>query len=287
MDDQAVKLRERMLKYSRGERAQTVAVVSGKGGVGKSNLSLNLSIALAHEGKRVLVFDMDVGMGNIDLLSGIPASRSIADFFNGNCSLEEIISEGPAGIRYISGGTGLKEFFNWGMGPLNRLQQAINRLLYEFDFFFFDFGAGMREETARFLGAMDRILVVVTPEPTALTDAYSAIKYIFLTEPEASLYLVGNRLQDGGNDRETVERLSRVIARFLNRECPVVGYIPEDISVLQAVKKQNPVLLHSPRSPAARAIREMAESFLLGIPPKKNRTESIAEKIKWLFLERW
>ncbi|WAA10733.1 MinD/ParA family protein [Fervidibacillus albus] len=284
MYDQAEKLRQRIKRQMNGDRAQTIAIISGKGGVGKSNVSLNFSISLAQSGKRVLLFDLDIGMGNIDLLSGMTAKKNISHYFNEGLSLEEIIAPGPEGIFYIAGGTGLNRFIKFNEERLMGFLQQIRRYTYEYDYFIFDLGAGMTKETVQFLTSVDHIITIVTPEPTSIMDAYSAIKYILGEKKDLNIHLLGNRIHSSNERRETVDRLSNVIQHFLAKKVNVIGYIPEDRAVMAAVKKQTPLLIHAPKSSAAKSIRRAAKHFLQ--TEMKTESQQFVEKIKWLLLRK-
>ncbi|WAA13585.1 MinD/ParA family protein [Fervidibacillus halotolerans] len=284
MHDQAEKLRQRLRKQISGKYAQTIAIISGKGGVGKSNISLNFSISLAKSGKRVLLFDLDIGMGNIDLLTGMTAKKNLSHFFNDNLSLEQIIERGPEGIFYIAGGTGLNQLIMLNEQRLAAFLREIQRITYEYDYFIFDLGAGMTKDTVHFLTSVDHIITIVTPEPTSIMDAYSSIKYILSIKREATIYLLGNRIHSTKERKETVDRLSTVIQHFLHKRVEIIGTIPEDHTVMTAVKKQTPILILAPKSPAAKSIEKVANYFLK--TEIKNEPKQFVEKLKSFLLRK-
>jgi len=240
---------------------RTLAVVSGKGGVGKSNISLNFAISLCLKGKKVLLFDMDLGMGNLDILMGRSAPYSIIDFFDGNVDLKSIICEGPKGLHFIAGGSGLNHLVGldeWNVSIfLNELSTVIN----EYDYIIFDMGAGVTKESLKFILSVQDIIVVTTPEPTSITDAYAMMKHIHLIDSNIPFHIVINRIQDSHEGIHTYNRLSRVLRNFLHRESIFLGSIPDDKELQQAVRKQNPFILYNSKSPAAKAVIEIRDAF--------------------------
>ncbi|MBU8768598.1 MinD/ParA family protein [Cytobacillus oceanisediminis] len=260
MNDQAEGLRARLKEEdSRNHQVKTIAVVSGKGGVGKSNFSLNFSISLCRIGYRVLLFDLDIGMGNLEILMGRSAKYSIADFLEKNIPLKNIISEGPLGLDYIGGGTGLSHFVKLDDEQISRFTDELADLIQNYDYIIFDMGAGITEESARFILSVQEIAVITTPEPTSITDAYSVMKHIHLLDGTIPFHLVINRSDGEREGKETYKRISAVVSRFLGREADLLGIIPDDRSIQQAVKRQIPFILHQGNSAASKAIRNMTE----------------------------
>jgi flagellar biosynthesis protein FlhG len=262
MNDQAERLRARLLKDgSQQPMPKTLAVVSGKGGVGKSNFSLNFSISLCQKGDKVLLFDMDIGMGNLDILMGRTSNYSIADFFEKNRSLSDIVSEGPNGLRYIAGGTGLPHIVKLEDGQIARYTEELAVLMGNYDYVIFDMGAGITEESAKFILSVQEIAVITTPEPTSITDAYSAMKQIHLLDDSIPFYLVINRAQGEKEGQDTFKRISDALKRFLGRESVLLGILPDDRNIQQAVKRQIPFILFQEKSPASKAIHLMADKI--------------------------
>ncbi len=281
MHDQAEKLRLRLRRQTEGKTAQTVAVISGKGGVGKSNFILNFAISLSRQGRRVLLFDMDIGMGNVHLLAGLSPKASIVDFLTGACSLPEIIEKGPESISFISGGSGLSAPVKWEPEKIAELQREIRQLMFEYDDFLFDFGAGMQEETVRLLLGMDHVITIVTPEVTSIMDAYSAMKLLILNAYGGNLYLVGNRMKNEKENFDTLNRLQNALSRFLHQKVPVLGYLPEDAFVVQAAKLQIPFLLYKENGKAAKNVRIIAERFTgTASPAEAGGTGRFLERLK-------
>ncbi|WP_203362322.1 MinD/ParA family protein [Bacillus sp. REN10] len=261
--DQASGLRQKINRLT-GKLAKTVAVVSGKGGVGKSNISMNFGLNLTRSGQKVLIFDMDIGMGNIHVLSGITGERSIVEFFEKGCSLEELIMNGTEGVSYILGGSGLSQLVEWNDYHLERWLSAVEELQYQYDYLIFDMGAGVTKESLDILMSVDDIFVVTTPEPTSITDAYSMIKFIHLRGGANTFYLVCNRAESLVEGKEVIKRLQNVVDRFLQRELIELGILPEDQHVKQAVIKQMPFSLAFPYAPISTACKTMTNNYLTG-----------------------
>lgn len=283
MHDQAEKLRIRMRRYAEKKEAKTIAFISGKGGVGKSNLSLNFSIALAKLEKKVLLIDMDIGMGNIDVLAGIQPEKNVAHFFTENETLERIIEKGPENISFIAGGNGLTEFVKLNEARMNDFLREIRLLTYDYDFFIFDFGAGMDEEVVKFLATIDSVFVVVTPDPTSIMDAYSAMKYLLIYNRDTNLYLVGNRMKNSKENETVLSRINQALKIFLQKEGIPLGFIPEDSAVSKSVLKQSPFLVAKPYSNASRQMQLLAKTYLEQIkmaPINKEKPARFLEHLK-------
>ena len=236
-----------------------VAVTSGKGGVGKTNLAVNLAVALTQAGRRVLVFDGDVGTANVDVLLGMPPRPGLADVLNGKRALEEVIAPGHFGIRVVPGVSGM---LNDAAYSPERREAALTQLegLGEaVDFVLIDTGAGIGPTVMALLTAAPEALVVVTPEPTSITDAYALIKVLTKRSPDTRLQLVINQAANGREGQQAARNLAAVAQRFLAVQLPKASVIPQDQNVLRAVRQQMPVVACYPDSPAARAIAALAE----------------------------
>jgi flagellar biosynthesis protein FlhG len=279
MKDQAEMLRQRIQQMSGKPSPKTLAVVSGKGGVGKSNFSLNFSISLASRGYKVLLFDMDVGMGNIDILIGQSASYSIVDYFEGRKKLSEIVSNGPHGLHYVAGGTGLSHFVNMDRSVHMKFTEDLSNLFSDYEYILFDMGAGATKETVPFILAVDEVLVVTTPEPTSITDAYAMMKHIHMHDSNLPFLLIVNRVHSEKEGMETFKRLRTVVNRFLNREIIEFGMIPDDRQVHQAVTKQTPFIFNE-KAPAAKALQQMTTRF------EARQFEAISDKPKTHFVSK-
>lgn len=261
MRDQAEKLRMQILA-SQGVLGRSIAVVSGKGGVGKSNFSTNFATQLAKRGKKVIVMDMDIGMGNIHILIGKSAKHSLTDYLNGNIALDDVIYEGPHGLQYISGGTGMTSLVEWTEPMFERLIYVFEQFQKTFDYILFDMGAGATNWSLDLLTSVDEIIVITTAEPTSITDAYSMMKYIYLKDAEKTFYLLCNRAYTQEEGKETLARLKMVMERFLSKEVVVLGSLPEDPVVRKAVREQVPFSLLYPDAPISKMIERIVERFV-------------------------
>ncbi len=289
MNDQAAVLREKVLKKHQNSlrNCKTLAVLSGKGGVGKSNLSLNLSLALTKQKQRVLLFDMDIGMGNIDILIGQTASYTMVDLLEKKLSIQQIIKKGPQNLAYVAGGTGISSVFEWSPLDLAHLIQELNSLTNQYDYMIFDMGAGMSESVLKFLKAVDEMIVVTTPEPTSITDAYAAIKLAASYSVSAPVRLIINKTLSDKEGNETYERFNRAVQQFLNISISLLGIVPNDQAVQKAVNRQIPFLLQNPASKASISLIEMVNILI----PQDNRITAKNEgmfirRLKRFFLER-
>lgn len=286
MKDQAEQLRK--LIEQEKQTAKTVAVISGKGGVGKSNFSLNFSILLSKQGKRVLLFDMDIGMGNVEILMGSSSKHSIIDFFQKEYSLHNLIVEGSYGVSYISGGNGQSNLFTMNANQFERFTVQFSDLQKNYDFIIFDFGAGITKESSDFLLCVDEIITITTPEPPAIMDAYSVIKYIHSREKDIPIFLVCNRIMKESQVKHTVFRLQTTLKRFLGKEIISLGSLPESNYVLQAVSRQIPFLIYKPHAAISVALEAITRQYLsmeLG-EIKKQKKPSFIVKLKNFFNER-
>lgn len=289
MNDQAAVLREKVLKKHQNslKHCKTLAVLSGKGGVGKSNLSLNLSLALTRQKQRVLLFDMDIGMGNIDILIGQTASYTMVDLLEKKLSIQQIIKKGPQNLAYVAGGTGISSVFEWSSSDLAHLIQELNSLTNQYDYMIFDMGAGMSESVLKFLKAVDEMIVVTTPEPTSITDAYAAIKLAASYSVSAPVRLIINKTLSDKEGNETYERFNLAVQQFLNISISLLGIVPNDQAVQKAVNRQMPFLLQNPASKASISLIEMVSILI----PQDNRVMAKNEgmfirRLKRFFLER-
>ncbi|MGG0589226.1 MinD/ParA family protein [Priestia megaterium] len=289
MNDQAAVLREKVLKKHQNSlrNCKTLAVLSGKGGVGKSNLSLNLSLALTKQKQKVLLFDMDIGMGNIDILIGQTASYTMVDLLEKKLSIQQIIKKGPQNLAYVAGGTGISSVFEWSPSDLAHLIQELNSLTNQYDYMIFDMGAGMSESVLKFLKAVDEMIVITTPEPTSITDAYAAIKLAASYSVSAPVRLIINKTLSDKEGNETYERFSQAVQQFLNISISLLGIVPNDQAVQKAVNRQMPFLLQNPASKASISLIEMVSILI----PQDNRITAKNEgmfirRLKRFFLER-
>ncbi len=279
MNDQAANLRRKIEMTNHPKQAKTIAIVSGKGGVGKSNIAVNFSLELINRGKKVILFDLDIGMGNINLLLGLQPNKSIADLFNEGLSIYDIIEQGPNDLSYIAGGSGLSGFLQLDESKKSYFFEQYHALCEMYDFIIFDMGAGASIDSLFFILASDECIVVTTPEPTAITDAYSMIKQIIQQGGEMPIQLILNRSTSQKEGLLALERFQQVVHQFLHIHTKVLGIIPEDKAVAQAVIHQIPYMISDEKSHVAKSIRKLTENYA-ALSNEKKETTSFIDKFK-------
>ena len=245
---------------------RVVAVASGKGGVGKTNLTANLAVALAADGQRVCILDADLGLANLDVLLGLSPTLSLLHVLNGERHLDEIVIDGPAGVRVIPAASGTEDLTALTPAERLRLLDEIDGLDGSLDVLLVDTAAGISANVLHFAAAAAETLVVITPEPTALTDAYALIKVLALRWGRREFLIAVNMAADAADAEAAFRRLARVAERFLRVRLEYQGWIPCDDSVPRAVREQRPVVLAAPAAPASRALIRLAR-LLVGRPP--------------------
>ncbi len=288
MNDQAKSLRQ-MLQMASDTKKDTkvLAVVSGKGGVGKSNFSINFALALTKVGKKVVLFDLDIGMANVDILMGVSSKFTIVDMIERELSIWDIIEKGPEQLSFIAGGTGLSSMFQLNPRKLSRFLQQLELINGNYDYIIFDMGAGVSNDSLHFILSANEVFVVTTPEPTSITDAYAIVKYIQLKDQDIPIRLLVNRIDSQSEGKKTFENLKLVTHQFLQKEINLLGYIPNDPIVLKAVKAQKPFLLYAPSSKPSQAVKEIVNHFLGGKQKEESPPFSMfLNKIKKYFKER-
>ena len=263
INDQAARLRQKINEQNQPlKSAKTLAVVSGKGGVGKSNISLNLSLELANLGNKILLFDFDIGMGNVNILMGNTSSTDLSHFLYGYGELNSCIHSYTENISYVSAGNGFSELIEINDSMINRLLQGLEQLQRQYDYIIFDMGAGATQTVLQVLLAVDDIFVVTTPEPTAITDAYSMMKFISLKESESRFLLICNRAENYEQGLDSLKRLKITANKFLNKEVQIVGVLPEDRHVRQAVFEQTAFTLKFPKSNITQTFKKLVNAYL-------------------------
>ncbi|MFC7685400.1 MinD/ParA family protein [Ureibacillus sp. GCM10028918] len=261
MRDQAENLRMKMLE-SQGALGRSIAIVSGKGGVGKSNFSTNFAINLTQLGKKVVVLDMDIGMGNVNILIGKTAQFNLKHYLLGEASLDEVIYEGPHNLKYISGGSGMSSVMEWSEDMIDALFYAFEQLQKTFDYILFDMGAGATNWSLDLISAIDEIIVITTEEPTAITDAYSMMKYIHVRDQNKTIYLLCNRAYSKEEGQDTLNRLESTMNHFLKKDVIILGSLPEDPVVRKAVREQVPFSIAYPDSNISKTLKVMVQQFV-------------------------
>lgn len=237
---------------------RVITVTSGKGGVGKSNFTVNLGIALCELGQKVIILDADLGLANIDVILGISPAYNLAHVMAGEQTIKEILCEGPKGVKIIPGGSGMHELANLKDWQLEHFLAKLSQLEGDADILLIDTGAGLSRSVLSFALAADEIIVITTPEPTALTDAYGLIKTIRQQRYQGKVNLVVNRVFSSAEANVAYNKLKIVVNRFLKYSLDFLGYINEDPKVAQAVREQQPFALAFPHTQATHDIYLMA-----------------------------
>ena len=279
MEDQATKLRG-LVEEMAGEEAaaqkigeldldvkeetRVIAVTSGKGGVGKTNLAVNLALALQASGKQVLLIDADIGMANVNVLMGRVTNRSLVDLLSENIELDDIVEDGLQGVKYISGVAGVEAALSVNRAAQRMIHRKLGRCSDLADIIIIDTGAGLSRYVIEFVLAAHEVLLVTTPEPTALADAYAVVKAYGKYTEKRSIKMIVNRIRDESECREVTDRLNQTTQKFLKIPVDCLGYIYEDRAVRDAVNNQEPFILMKPDSPASLCVKEIAKSLLTG-----------------------
>ncbi|MDW7651475.1 MAG: MinD/ParA family protein [Bacillota bacterium] len=277
MHDQAERLRQLALAADTGRNIikqkkipRVITVTSGKGGVGKTNLVVNLAIALSRMGKKVAVMDADLGLANVDIILGLLPLYNLGDVVRGTKTLDEIIVRGPEGMKIIPGGSGLAELADLVPEQRNRLLDSMMGLENMADILLIDTGAGLSRSVLSFVSAADEVVVITTPEPTAITDAYGIIKVVAKYKIHQQVKLVVNQVRDCREGENIAERFAEVSRKFLHVDVNFLGQICSDLQVVHAVKQQQPFITLYPRTRAAQDVNIIAEK-LLDVAPEKPR----------------
>lgn len=281
--DQAAKLREQSKRAVHGPEPRVIAVTSGKGGVGKTNLVANVGICLAEQGYRVLLLDADIGTANLDVLFGMYPKFSLYEVMRGECSLEEVIVTGPGGIKLIPGAAGFHEMAYLEGVKKVHLEEKLKEFTQQADFLLIDTGGGISKNVLSFISIAPEVIVVVTPEPTSLADAYAMIKLICRFNLNQRLYTVVNMAASVPEANQTAEKIRTVSSRFLERNIGTLGYILNDNCVRQAVRDQVPLVHRFPRSDAAHQVRSIASALASGRSAAEPFREGFVAKLLRIF----
>ena len=257
---------------------RVISVTSGKGGVGKSNVVVNLALALANEGERVLVLDADVGLGNIGILLGLRPTFTLDDVFSGPRRLSEVIVTGPGGIRIVPAGSGGKRHSALNQRERLLLIDELDSLDEEFDVLIIDTESGISENVTYFNVAAQEIMVVLSPEPTSLADVYALIKVLATRHGERSFRVLVNMVRDSDEGLEMFKKLSQVVSRFLDVSLDYVGSIVRDERLVDAVRRQKAVVELHPRSPVALCFVKLARTL-----KNSPTSQSVKGNIQFLF----
>lgn len=263
MADQASRLRN-LVKMKTDDK-RIFAVTSGKGGVGKSNLAVNLAIAFQIAGKNVLLVDADIGMANVNVLLGRITNRSLVELRNPRVKLWDVVEETELGLKFVSGVAGLDTMLNTSDEDLAAIRKKIIAPNNFVDIIIIDTGASLNKFVIEFMTAAREVLLVTTSEPTALADAYEVVKAYEKYGDRKDIKLIVNRVREIKEWRETADKLNQTTQNFLNMLVEPLGFVYEDRAVHDAVLRQEPFMIRTPNSPASRCMKALAHALLSNV----------------------
>jgi flagellar biosynthesis protein FlhG len=292
--DQAAKLREikEKLDESGGsplfdeQFSNIIAVSSGKGGVGKTNIVANLAYALIEKGKKVVVFDADFGLANIDIILGIAPKYNLKDVIKGEKNMSEIIVRMPNGLMIIPGSQGIEEIANLDVSEKKRGLKECMQMREKTDYLLVDTSAGIHKNVIDMILASGKLVVVTTPEPTSITDAYSLIKIVLKKQPDKDISLLVNNVKNQKEGGDIFNKLNEVLKKFLTRDIDYFGYLVYDNIIEASVRRQKPFYESAPHSHAAKCIEKLAERLVGNTHQKTAGTSAVYSFFKRLFLVR-
>jgi flagellar biosynthesis protein FlhG len=297
MLDQAQKLRQ-LAEQQRKDNVETkssnepkdsiskpriITVTSGKGGVGKSNFVVNLAIALQKMDKKVLIFDADIGLGNDDVLMGFLPKYNVYDVIFGGKKIEEVLVEGPFGVKLLPGGTGVSKMEQMTDKQRDSFLAKLS-CLDNLDYVLMDTGAGVNRDVLGFISCCEELILITTPEPTSLTDAYSLLKAVSHFKIKDNAKVIVNRSMDTREGENTFNKFNGAVKKFLNIELQYLGQLSDDRKLVQAVRKQQPFLISYPNSDVAKEIGYIASKIVgLETDKKGNSVQDFFKKIFNIF----
>ncbi len=253
--DQAAGLR----RMAKPKPVRVITIASGKGGVGKTNVSVNLAVALASQNKNVTILDADLGLANIDVMLGLHSDKNLSHVMKGECELEEILLDGPNGIKVIPASSGIKNMAEMSPAEHAGLVSAFSELSHDIDVLLVDSAAGISESVVSFSRAAQEVIIVVCDEPASITDAYALIKLLSSEQDIFKFHVLANMVSGPQQGREVYDKLAKVSNRFLDVALDYIGHIPYDEHLQKAVKRQKSVVEVFPRSRAAQSFQTLSK----------------------------
>lgn len=263
--------------------ATVLAVTSGKGGVGKTNIAANLAVSIAANNQRVILMDADLGLGNLDVLMNIQTRYNLTHVVSGKRTLEQVTHVGPGGVEVICGGSGIENLANLGTFQRQRLVEEMQTLQDRADLIVIDTGAGIHSSVIAFCLAADHTLVVTTPEPTAITDAYAMIKVLASQHYAGRISLLVNMAQSLAEGKKVYRQIAEVAGRFLNTPVYETGILCKDDNLVQAVRRREPVVLAFPKAEVSKAFAAISNRLTKGTRTGVGREGFFRKVANWLF----
>jgi len=256
--DQAANLRRLVVENNTARRTKTIAITSGKGGVGKTSIAVSLAIALAKRNYSITLLDADLGLANVNVVLGIIPKYNLYHVIKGKKKLEEIIIDVPEGIKIIAGASGFHQLANLDVKQREYFIKSLAELNAD-DYMIIDTGAGISQNVLSFLVASDEVIVITTPEPTSITDAYGTIKAIAANDPDKTVKLLVNRAQTVTEAKKVAQRVINIAGQFLNIKVDNLGFIFDDLYVAKSIRNQKPFIVSYPKSKASTCVEIIAD----------------------------
>lgn len=273
------------LNYTNRSRPRVITITSGKGGVGKTTFSINLAITLSQMGQRVFLMDADLGTANVDVLMNLQPRYNLTHIISKEKEILDIIVEGPGGVFVVPGGSGLQNLADMEEWQFNRLISALQTLEQYADYIIIDTGAGLGKNVVNFALAADNIIIITSPEPHSITDAYAIMKVLDEQPQKPSPYLVLNRVESPREWQDVSAKMTQVVNRFLTLRMTPLGYILDDPVVPKSNRRLQPFVLHCPNSDATRCIKAIADKLVNPVQEdaKIPATQTFFTKLRDLF----
>jgi flagellar biosynthesis protein FlhG len=280
LQDQAAQLRSLMRSRT---RATVIAITSGKGGVGKSNIAVNLAITFAMAGKEVVLLDADLGLANADVLCNMDLPFNLSHVIANKKDVKDVLFKAPGGFRLLGGASGLARMADLTEFDRQRLVNALGELEQTADIILIDTGAGISPNVLSFTRAADDVLVVTTPEPTAITDAYAMVKVISKDNQPRRVSLLVNQARNGNEARLVYDRIATVSKKFLNVRVLDAGFVLSDQEVPTAVRRRTPFVIGAPKSQAAHCVAQLAMRLAQGVSAHVDNSSFFSRMSRWFF----
>ncbi len=280
--DQAEKLRAIIKQQNQVNvsNARIITVTSGKGGVGKSSTAINLALQFRRKGKKVIIFDADFGLANIEVMFGVIPKFTLADLMFRGKELKDIITEGPEGVMFVSGGSGVARLVNLDHEQVKRMVYKMSELETLADVIIIDTGAGISQSVLEFVASSPEVLLVTTPEPTSITDSYALLKALAMfpgfDRDATKVKIIANKVATAAESRNIYDKLSAVVGRFLNIKLEFMGAVPQDNAITKAIMKQKPVSLVYPNAAASTAYSNICTRLVEGEAAVPHQKKGVA-----------